>query len=382
MKIYVMTHKPFVTPKEEIYIPLHVGREISKDLGYPGDNTGENISELNPYFGELTGFYWIWQNDKDSDYIGICHYRRFYLNDEGNIMDEAAFRNILGRYDCITSDLLVSKKNNYEGYISSHNEKDLHILKNSLIQLYPKYESSYDDYMADYSSCYSNLCVMPRDMYQDYCNWLFSILFHASETIDVSDYDLYHKRIYGFLSEMLLDIYIRHNRYNVYRNPVGTFGDKAETNELISAVGILVGEGKYKEARGLCEDIINIRPDIMLPMSDSKRRVPIVQHITCILDLENQAGYEGMISVSNDMGKLIEYYRCVHRILSSEISEENIDYLLNSKFSPYMAMVMIVNDIARGIDENPIDRDRAVENLKRVFYNDEYALFEKLINSL
>ena len=382
MKIYVMTHKPFIPPKDKIYVPLHAGRAISDELGYLGDNTGENISELNPYFGELTGLYWIWQNDLDSDYIGICHYRRYYLNNEDDIMNEAEFRDILDRYDCMSSDLLVSKKNNYEGYISSHNEKDLRILKDSLIRLYPEYESSYDSYMQDYSSCYSNLCVMPKDMYRQYCSWLFKILFHASETIDVSDYDLYHKRVYGFLSEMLLDIYIRHNKLNVCRNPVGTFGDKAETNELISAVGVLVGEGKFREARDLCEGIISIRPDIILPMSDSKRRVPIVEHIVCILDLENKAGYTGMVKASKDIGRLIEYYRNTHRILSGEISRDNIDYLLDRGFSPYMAMVMIENDIAAGIDEMPIDRDRAMENLRKIFDREGYALFEKLVKNL
>lgn len=56
-------------PKDEMYLPLHVGAEGKfdasgkpLDLGYTKDNTGENISEKNSYFCELTGLYWAWKN--------------------------------------------------------------------------------------------------------------------------------------------------------------------------------------------------------------------------------------------------------------------------------------------------------------------------------
>ena len=81
VKIYTMTHKLFLKPDDPVYIPLHVGRELSQDLGYMGDNTGEHISDLNPYYGELTGLYWIWKNETEADIIGICHYRRFFMNE-------------------------------------------------------------------------------------------------------------------------------------------------------------------------------------------------------------------------------------------------------------------------------------------------------------
>ena len=64
-------------PKDDIYFPIHVGREGKADLGYIGDNTGDNISAKNANYCELTGLYWAWKNLK-CDYIGLCHYRRYF----------------------------------------------------------------------------------------------------------------------------------------------------------------------------------------------------------------------------------------------------------------------------------------------------------------
>ena len=45
IRIYVMTHKKFEMPQSPLFRPLHVGRTCGEDLGYPGDDTGENISD-------------------------------------------------------------------------------------------------------------------------------------------------------------------------------------------------------------------------------------------------------------------------------------------------------------------------------------------------
>ena len=46
-----------------------------------GDDTGDNISELNRDVNEWSAIYWVWKNyDKidNPDYIGLCHYRRLF----------------------------------------------------------------------------------------------------------------------------------------------------------------------------------------------------------------------------------------------------------------------------------------------------------------
>ena len=85
-KIFVMTHKKIEelsdrTILPEIYIPMQVGRAGKEDLGYLGDDSGDNISDKNSSYCELTGMYWLWKN-MDCDIIGICHYRRFFTRQE------------------------------------------------------------------------------------------------------------------------------------------------------------------------------------------------------------------------------------------------------------------------------------------------------------
>ena len=62
-----------------MYLPVQMGHAIHPDIGYTGDDTGENISDRNWNFCELTGLYWAWKNI-EADYIGLVHYRRYFAS--------------------------------------------------------------------------------------------------------------------------------------------------------------------------------------------------------------------------------------------------------------------------------------------------------------
>ena len=102
-----MPHKKFDVPNDPMYVPLQVGAEGKEPLGYVRDNTGENISALNCYYSELTGVYWIWKNDTESDIVGVCHYRRYLLNEKGVMFRKEEIEKLLSEYDCLTSRLLT-----------------------------------------------------------------------------------------------------------------------------------------------------------------------------------------------------------------------------------------------------------------------------------
>lgn len=60
-KIIIATHKLYDMPQDDIYLPVHVGREGKEPLPYQPDNTGDNISDKNASYCELTGLYWAWK---------------------------------------------------------------------------------------------------------------------------------------------------------------------------------------------------------------------------------------------------------------------------------------------------------------------------------
>ena len=84
IKILVAAHKadPNIR-QDEVYMPIHVGKSLHPelDLGFQGDNTGDNISEKNGSYCELTALYWAWKNLKDVEIIGLAHYRRYFAED-------------------------------------------------------------------------------------------------------------------------------------------------------------------------------------------------------------------------------------------------------------------------------------------------------------
>ena len=81
IKIIVASHKKYRMPEEDMYVPVQVGAKGRKDIGMLRDDSGDNISEKNPNYCELTGLYWAWKNET-YDVLGMVHYRRFFVEEK------------------------------------------------------------------------------------------------------------------------------------------------------------------------------------------------------------------------------------------------------------------------------------------------------------
>lgn len=216
VKIYVATHKMANFPKQDIYIPLHVGAEGKEDLGYLKDNTGDNISIKNKNYCELTATYWIMKND-NSDIVGLTHYRRYffkniYSNSFKNILEKQEILEILKNYD-----IIVPKKTNLDYNVKKqyevvHHLKDLEECKNIIKEKYPQYEQAFNKIMNDYKMHTCNMFISKKKLFNEYYTWLFDILFELEKRVDISNYDDYNKRIYGFLSERLFNVWLEKNK--------------------------------------------------------------------------------------------------------------------------------------------------------------------------
>ena len=270
LRIYVATHVKFEPPQNPIYVPLHVGRYGKADLGYQGDDTGENISDLNYLYGELTGLYWIWQNVTDVDYVGLCHYRRYFISGDKQVMDKAEYLAVLREYDAIVPKAIdcAEGRTYYEQFSRAHNCHDLDAVEYALKKLYPEYALAYDKAMQGHIAYGGNLVVTRLAILRSYAEWLFTIFVEAGEMIDVSGYDAYHKRVYGFLSEQMFYVYALANHLKLFEITVGMSMEKAETRELKETLRIMIKEGRSKAAGEMLNMRLQERPDLMLPDSD------------------------------------------------------------------------------------------------------------------
>ena len=220
IKIIVATHKKYEMPEENIYLPLHVGCEGKEKLGYKGDNTGENISTKNPNFCELTGLYWAWKN-LDSEYIGLVHYRRHFTTKK-IIPKKEKFSKVLTKTQIEEKleecDIILPKKRNYFiENIYSHYAHTMHIeplieTEKIIQEKYPEYYEEFENLKKTTQMHAFNMFIMKKEYLDKYCTWLFDILFELEKRIDITQYDAVHARLFGRISERLLDVWIKTNK--------------------------------------------------------------------------------------------------------------------------------------------------------------------------
>lgn len=224
--IIVATHKPYRMPKDSLYLPVHVGAAGKESMGFTRDDSGDNISELNPEFCELTGLYWAWKN-LDADYLGLVHYRRYFcgkrsggsflkrhifsIDPFSRVLTSKEIDYLLNRYKVI---LPVKRRyfieTLYSHYIHTHQVDEFNITINIIRENYPEYVGSYNKVMARTWGYMFNMAVLPKDMMNEYCEWLFDILFKLREKIDSSRRSDFEKRYPGRVAELLFNVWIKH----------------------------------------------------------------------------------------------------------------------------------------------------------------------------
>ena len=223
IRILVATHKKYQMPENDMYLPVHVGAEGKESIGFQKDNIGENISLKNPYFCELTGLYWAWKN-LDADYVGLVHYRR-YFSDKKRIpkTEDERFKIVLDKDELEKklqkADIILPKERNYyienvySHYSHTMYEEPLKEAGKILEEKYPEYVKEFENLKKTKKLHAFNMFIMKKEYMDEYCTWLFDILFELEKRIDASKYDSFHARFFGRVSERLLDVWIKTKGY-------------------------------------------------------------------------------------------------------------------------------------------------------------------------
>ncbi|MBR3414633.1 DUF4422 domain-containing protein [Candidatus Saccharibacteria bacterium] len=223
VKIVIATHKEYEMPSDKMYLPLEVGAACrERHTDYQKDDVGENISAKNPGFSELTGLYWAWKN-LDDDYVGLVHYRRYFAKGRvfGNpkerlekVLTSDQISEILEDTEIILPGVRKYYiENLYDHYAHTMYVEPLDMTGEIIQERFPEYHKEFLNLHKRKSAHMFNMMVMKKEVLNDYCEWLFAILFELERRVSEKSlkYDEFHGRFYGRVSELLLDVYIRTN---------------------------------------------------------------------------------------------------------------------------------------------------------------------------
>ncbi|MCO8612953.1 glycosyltransferase family 8 protein [Burkholderia multivorans] len=237
--IYVCHHKPGPSFSDGCFLPIQVGAaKAPMDLGMLRDDVGDQISAKNNTFCELTALYWAWKNDPDAKWIGLMHYRRLldftgarHTPDAHGCVNYAALDDATITKLGLTGDAVASaiaskpgllailpdkwsvrnagSRNLHTHYVNAahHFEKDLEVLREVVGELYPADLVHYDEVMNGHDGYFTNIFVLRRDVFDEYCEWLFAILFEVERRLDLTNYSMAARRVFGYMSERLFNVF-------------------------------------------------------------------------------------------------------------------------------------------------------------------------------
>lgn len=236
--ILVCCHKKDYCYDGEGFMPIHVGKAAHPDidLGIPGDDTGDNISIKNPNYCELTAHYWYWKNGQRTKYVGLNHYRRYFLFTDKltkwipdvertpEYMAEnppilSNLDEIFAKYDIVLARPLEYRCSIGHSYKLLHITEDYDIMRNAIKQCYPEYLESFDKTMGQNLLSPCNMFITTDDVFQQYSTWLFSLLNEIEKHVKISEYPV-QSRVYGYMAERLLNVYVHHNNMHVFYAPI------------------------------------------------------------------------------------------------------------------------------------------------------------------
>jgi hypothetical protein len=248
IKIIVAFHKAYPYSPAALFKNMHLGKALAKaELPFEGDNEGDNISVKNPFYCELTALYSVWKNGPNlADYIGLCHYRRYFFKNPiwwkylGRIKKiearfffrwsnfnshQKAFAKYLQSYDILLPHKVDLGQSIQIQYLANHPAEPWNEMMRVIEELYPQQYLAAKVFFETNTSLHGyHIFIMRKAIFSEYMHWLFSILELVEKRIVMPD-DSYQKRAFGFLGERLLNLFVHLNSLRVKSIPYVMFKD-------------------------------------------------------------------------------------------------------------------------------------------------------------
>ncbi len=239
---------------KQLHVPCYrtilVGKHENSAEGDLTDAGGDSIAEKNPYYCELTALYWLWKNQELEDIVGMCHYRRFFdLQDLdskwvveqeehfGDVADDIHVQKIeaiLQQCDIVLPTRLAFEHTIEQQYCKNHRHQDWDTMKDVLKEMYPEYVPAAQKVFQGNSASFYNMFITRKEIFLDYMKWLFDILFEVEKRIEIPYEDKVQRRVFGYLSERLLNVYVEHHHIRIKEQPIIFLANGADVNRRMA----------------------------------------------------------------------------------------------------------------------------------------------------
>ncbi|MCI9593212.1 MAG: DUF4422 domain-containing protein [Lachnospiraceae bacterium] len=210
-------------------VPIQVGASLCKErVADHLDCTGENNSDKNGNYSELTALYWIWKNclmpedgyeggrhgrsggnsvsEKQAfavleEYYGLSHYRRMLELSKDDELRLAGNQ----------VDVVLPYPMPYEPDIEEHHKRyladgDWRALLTALEELQPEYARVFPAILHQKYLYNYNIMLARKEVLNAYCSWLFPILERVEQLSEPKGWERKDRYI-GYMGETLATLY-------------------------------------------------------------------------------------------------------------------------------------------------------------------------------
>ena len=238
VNIFVAAHKTGWPDLPQGYTVIQVGAALQDHLPHAGawDDAGENISKKNRNYCELTALWWIAHHAKE-EILGLAHYRRLFsfapcrnpfleqyhwTPDDPRLVDALRTKNVPAMLD--GCDMLLPYAQYFKETVAGqyrihHRADDLSAMVAAFDHLHPKERDVLRRSLQGCREYGYNMFIARRELFCAYADWLFEILEDVEAQITISD-DPYQARVFGFLSERLMNVFVETHHLRVRTLPL------------------------------------------------------------------------------------------------------------------------------------------------------------------
>ena len=218
LRIFIVTHKPCSIPSDGVMTPIHVGRAVSPykvEMSWmQGDDTGDHISSKNGSYCEMTAHYWIWKNVHDTEYVGVCHYRRFFAID----ISEDDIEEVMADADVLMVEPSWHIDSVYAYFAKFMGAENMAILWMVMKRLYPEYAETLEQVCDGVKFHPFNMLLCKKELFDEYCEWIFSVLVECEKYVKPSPYTN-GRRALAYMAELLTGVYFIYKRMKIKTVP-------------------------------------------------------------------------------------------------------------------------------------------------------------------